>query len=191
VSKLNAEYIHKLWQAEQPDKRKLIIVRPGVVFGYHEAGNFTRLYNSLKNGYFFYPGRKNTIKATIYVKDVCRILYDTSVYEKPGVLMLNLTYASAPTIETICKTIAHVTKVKQPQMIVTPKVLKFAAGIVYAFAKAFGKDISGIHPDRVKKLMISTNISGHKLLNSKYSLKYTLEEAISDWFNDCKQQGLY
>ena len=32
-SKLVAEEIHKRWQAEKPVERKLIIVRPGVVFG--------------------------------------------------------------------------------------------------------------------------------------------------------------
>jgi nucleoside-diphosphate-sugar epimerase len=60
ISKLVAEHIHRTWQAEDPINRKLIIVRPGVVFGKGEAGNFTRLYSAMKKGYFFYPGRKDT-----------------------------------------------------------------------------------------------------------------------------------
>lgn len=191
TSKLNAEYIHKIWQAEQPDKRKLIIVRPGVVFGLNEKGNFTRLYNSLKKGFFFYPGRKDTIKATVYVKDVCRILHEAAQNEQPGILMLNLTYSPAPTIQTICKVIANVTNTNQPKIVVPPWALNVAAGAVYSFTKMFGKEVSGIHPDRVKKLMISTNISGDSLKNSRYSLQYTFEEAVNDWYNDCEQQGLF
>ena len=48
----------------------------------------------------------------------------------------------------------------------------------------------GIHPDRVEKLMISTNINGQKLLENNYILKYTLEEAIYDWFKDCNKEEL-
>jgi hypothetical protein len=65
-----------------------------------------------------------------------------------------------------------------------------AAGVMYSSAKMFGKEFSGIHPDRVKKLMISTNISGEKLSVSRYKLKFTLEEAVNDWFNDCYRKEL-
>jgi hypothetical protein len=54
-----------------------------------------------------------------------------------------------------------------------------------------GKKFKGIHPARVRKLMISTNISGDKLHQSPYKLKYSLEEAVRDWFNDCDKTGLY
>lgn len=190
ISKLNAEYIHKLWQAENPTVRKLIILRPGVVFGKLEGGNFTRLYQSLKKGFFFYPGRKDTIKACIYVKDVVRILLETSQLELPGVVMYNLTYFPAPTIEQICKSMAAMTGVKEPKILVPGSVLKVAAGSVYFAGRIIGKKINGIHPDRVKKLMISTNISGEKLDQSPYKIKYTLDEAIKDWFHDCDQAEL-
>lgn len=191
ISKLTAEYIHKLWHAEDPLNRKLIIVRPGVVFGKHEGGNFTRLYQSLKKNFFFYPGRKDTIKATVYVKDVVRILYDTSISSSCGSVTYNLTYYPAPTIQEICETIASVTNVNQPKLLVPAALLKIAAGSLYYIGGIVGKKINGIHPDRVKKLMISTNISGKKLSESPYKLRFTLAEAIQDWFNDCNKEGLY
>ena len=43
ISKLVAEKIHLAWQ-KGGDGRKLTIVRPGVVFGRGENGNFSRLY---------------------------------------------------------------------------------------------------------------------------------------------------
>lgn len=190
ISKLTAEYIHKVWQAEDSVNRKLIIVRPGVVFGIGEGGNFTRLYQSLKKGFFFYPGRKDTIKATVYVKDVVRILFETSMKNVPGVEIYNLTYEPAPTIQEICNTMAQVTQIKSPKVLVPATFLKLAAGSLYYTGRLIGKKINGIHPDRVKKLMKSTNISGKKLSESPYKLQFTLHEAITDWFKDCNYEEL-
>jgi nucleoside-diphosphate-sugar epimerase len=190
ISKLTAEYIHSVWQAEDPENRKLVIVRPGVVFGKSEGGNFTRLYKSLNRGVFFYPGRKDTLKAAVYVKDVVRILFDTGTNAAPGILKYNLTYHPAPSIEQICNTMAEVTGVKKPRIVIPGWFLQFAAGIVYYAGMLIGKKIIGIHPDRVKKLMVSTNISGEKLDQSEYKLRFNVKEAIEDWFNDCGKQGL-
>jgi nucleoside-diphosphate-sugar epimerase len=58
ISKLVAEKIHMIWQARNQAERQLTIVRPGVVFGKGENGNFTRLYWGICGGKFIYPGRK-------------------------------------------------------------------------------------------------------------------------------------
>jgi len=115
-SKLVAEEIHKRWQAEKPDVRKLIIVRPGVVFGKGEGGNFTRLYSAMKKGQFFYPGRKDTKKAAIYVKDLVRLMVEMAEKENHGVHLYNTVYAPIHTIEEICKTMAKVVDAKEPKL---------------------------------------------------------------------------
>ena len=53
-----------------------------------------------------------------------------------------------------------------------------------------GKKV-GIHPARVKKLMVSTNISGKKLSESDYKFHYSFEETFKDWFEDCNREGLF
>jgi len=190
-SKLVAEEIHKRWQAEKPDERKLIIIRPGVVFGQNEGGNFTRLYKAMENGRFFYPGRKDTKKATIYVKDLVRLMAEMDEKESPGVHTYNTVYTPSHSIEEICQSVAKVTNVKEPKFTIPAGALKFAAGSINTFGKMIGKSFDGIHPDRVKKLMISTNINGQKLLDHGYKMKYSLEEAISDWFINCNRKGLF
>jgi nucleoside-diphosphate-sugar epimerase len=190
-SKLVAEEIHKRWQAEKPDVRKLIIVRPGVVFGKGEGGNFTRLYSAMKKGQFFYPGRKDTKKAAIYVKDLVRLMVEMAEKENHGVHLYNTVYAPIHTIEEICKTMAKVVDAKEPKLTIPAGALKMAASTIHLLGKLIGKSFEGIHPDRVKKLMISTNINGQKLLDHGYKMEYSLEEAISDWWNDCNQKGLY
>jgi len=183
-SKLVAEEIHKRWQAEKPDKRKLIVVRPGVVFGQNEGGNFTRLYRAMKAGRFFYPGRKDTKKAAIYVKDLVRLMIEMTEKEKPGVSLYNTVYTPCYTIEAICKSMVDATAVKEPRFTIPAGILNISASIINIFGKLIGKSFDGIHPDRVKKLMISTNINGQKLLDNGYEINFTLEQALSNWFND-------
>ena len=71
VSKLLAEQIHRTWAAHDPS-RTLKIIRPAVIFGAGEHGNFTRLAHALKQHRFFYPGRSDTRKACGYVRDLVR-----------------------------------------------------------------------------------------------------------------------
>ena len=189
-SKLVAEEIHKRWQAEEPDERKLIIVRPGVVFGQNEGGNFTRLYRAMKARRFFYPGRKDTKKAAIYVKDLVRLMVEMTEKEKPGVSLYNTVYTPCYTLEEICISMAKVAAGKKPRFTMPSGLLKISASIINIFGKLIGKSFDGIHPDRVKKLMISTNINGQKLLNNGYTLDFTLEEAIYDWYNNCNKEEL-
>jgi nucleoside-diphosphate-sugar epimerase len=191
ISKYVAEKIHLLWLAKDNTSCKLLIVRPGVVFGKGEGGNYSRLFNSMRNGFFFYPGRKDTIKACVYVKDVVRILYEGIATNEEHLAVFNLTYYPAPCIEEICNTIATVTNVKKPSILVPAWVIMSTAKFINLFAGVCGSRLSGIHPDRVKKVMISTNISGEKLANSSLNLKYTLSEAIKDWLKDCEGKGLY
>lgn len=182
-SKMAAEYIHKGWQKKAPEKRMLTILRPGIIFGKGEQANFTRLYESQKKGFFVYPGRKDTKKACVYVKDVARVCYYFSQKE-PGQYVYNTVYKEPPTIEEICLTVAEHTDAKKPLFKVPGPLLIFAAYSIMIIGKMIGTEFTGIHPDRVKKVMISTNISGEKLANSNFELKYSLAEGIQDWYKD-------
>lgn len=179
ISKLVAEKVHIIWQAKS-NERQLTIVRPGVVFGKGENGNFTRLYWGIRKNRFLYPGRKDTIKASIYVKELVNFMLFIISRERNDVEIFNCTYEPAFTIEEISDAMMKATDMKRTIYKIPGGVLKFAAGIIGALG---GKSF-GIHPDRVKKLMISTNISGKKLKESDYQFQYSFEEALKDWYND-------
>lgn len=187
ISKLTAEYIHRNWQAADFNKRKLQIIRPGVVFGLGENGNFTRLYNSLKNGTFFYPGRKDTMKGCIYVKDLVDLVLQIDKSFNNGIKLYNFSYQPSPSIKEIVETICSVTGIKPPRIVINGAILKFIARIL----KILGSRKLGIHPDRVRKLMVSTNISGKKVENDGFLYRYGLEKGIEDWYNSCNQKGLF
>lgn len=186
ISKLVAEKIHEKWQAEDSN-RELTIVRPGVVYGLGEHGNMTRLYWGMKKRYFFYTGRKDTVKSSIYVKELVRFFkYRMMDHDYPGCEIFNCTFEPAYTIEEICQAMQKATGMHHKIPLVPAGLLMFAARV---FGPIGGKKI-GIHPERVKKLMISTNTCGKKMQNSGYTFHYTLEESFKDWYKDCHEEGL-
>ncbi|MPS72098.1 MAG: NAD(P)-dependent oxidoreductase [Chryseobacterium sp.] len=180
ISKLVAEKIHMIWQIKKDTERQLTIVRPGVVFGKGENGNFTRLYWGIKKHRFFYPGRKDTIKASIYVKELVNFMLYRIEMDKADVEIYNCTYEPAFTIEEISNAMMKATGMKRTIYKIPGGTLKFAAGVI----GVLGGRSFGIHPDRVKKLMISTNISGKKLKDSGYKFQYSFDEALKDWYKD-------
>ena len=185
ISKLVAEKIHEKWQNGNAGNRQLTIVRPGVVFGKGENGNFTRMYWAIKEHKFAYPGRKDTIKACIYVKELVRFMLYRLEEHGQGVELYNCCYEPAYTIQHIVETMKKVTGLKAfvpdiPNWIIMP-----AAAIIGAMGAPMG-----ICPARVKKLQISTNICGEKFKNSGYKFKWTFEEAIKDWFEDNDKKWL-
>lgn len=178
ISKLNAEYIHKLWQKEDPANRRLIIIRPGVVFGKYENGNFTRLINSLSKGYFFYPGRKDTRKGCIYVKDLVDLIINRISEAKIGIEIINASYHPSPELSKIVKTIKQLTKSKSHTITLPSKLLFLASWVLH---RGFG--LKSFHSNRIKKLMISNDINGEKMM-SLIQPKYGLELGIKDWLEE-------
>ena len=181
-SKLQAENIHSKWLTESDD-RNLIILRPGVVYGLYENSNFHRLYKAMKLRIFFYPGRKDTFKSCIYVKDLVLISYKLMKENKSDVI--NMCYKDSLTIEEIVLCIAKTCYFKIPSLVIPSKLLLIIAFIINKITI----NQLGVHPDRVKKIMFSTNVSGHKLFNLDYKL-IPFDESIEDWFNDSNQKGL-
>ena len=184
ISKLVAEKIHMAWQ-KGGESRKLTIVRPGVVFGRGENGNFSRLYWGIRKHTFAYPGRKDTIKACVYVKELVRFILWNVEERKTAFDIYNCTFEPAYTIEQIVTAMKKVTGLTQmvpyiPNSIIMPMA---------ASAKLMGSPM-GICPARVKKLQISTNICGKKMKKSGYQFKWTFEEALADWFADNNKQCL-
>lgn len=187
ISKLVAEKIHEKWQNGDATKRSLLIVRPGVVYGKGEHGNFTRMYWGIRKNYFVYPGRKDTIKACIYVKELVRfLLYQEMDRKLEGIQIYNCTVYPALTVEQICEIMKQMTEMKKHTFLMPGWILKITASLLSPFG---GKKI-GLHPDRVNKLMVSTNVSGQKMAECGYEFHYTFEESILDWYRDCDKQGL-
>lgn len=174
-SKWLAEGIHRAWMQED-SARRLIITRPAVIFGPGEGGNFTRLAKLMKKGFFVYPGRKDTIKACFYVDDLLdAIFYARSLNER--YVLFNGCYPDRYTLEQIVETMkdgqfAGVKTFLLPRFVVTA-----AAKLLRPFS-VLGL---GIHPDRVMKLVRSTDIVPGWLQQSDFAPTGKLPTAFDRW----------
>ena len=65
-SKLLAERVHREWQAEAPSDRRLVIVRPTVVFGEGNRGNVYELVRQILSGRFVMVGTGRSRKSMAY-----------------------------------------------------------------------------------------------------------------------------
>jgi nucleoside-diphosphate-sugar epimerase len=184
-SKLVAETMHIAWQTAAPG-RKLLIVRPGVVFGAGEGGNVTRLVHSLAKGYFVYMGNKETRKAGGYVKELSNVFLfgiDHQNKSGEGVTLLNFSVHPTPALSQYVDAIHKAIGIKRQPFSIPRKLL---LGISYPID--FVANIFGIHqpisPTRIRKLYRSTNIEPRRLQELAYCYQYTLEESFADWKKD-------
>ena len=178
ISKLSAEYIHKKWQAEDPSNRRLIILRPAVVFGMYEKANFTRLINSLRRNYFAYVGRKDTKKACVYVKDLAQVIYEFSIDMSIKIDTFNVAYNPSLSIEEIVSSVSVIGDMKFPRFVVPRWLIIFLSGIMYFIFKK--KDFN---PKRMNKLVISNDIDSVKV-NNKIKFNFGFSKGISDWMDE-------
>jgi len=87
-SKYEAEQVFKAWQAEDPDQRTLVIVRPTVIFGEQNRGNVYNLLRQIASGRFVMVGNGLNRKSMGYVENIAAFL-EYAISFKPGVHIYN------------------------------------------------------------------------------------------------------
>lgn len=179
-SKMLAEKIHKDW-LNRVDDGRLVIVRPAVVFGHREGGNFTRLATLMRKGFFIYPGRKDTIKACIYVEDLLEAIEFAQEKRLP-LITFNGAYHQGYTLENIISAFKteHFSGVKEYMI---PKFIVIGIAKFLGLFNAFN---IGIHPDRVLKLVQSTDVYPGWLVDNGKQFDEGIISALKRWDEDSK-----
>lgn len=178
ISKALAEKIHERWLAKD-EGRRLIIVRPSVIFGPKDPGNVYRMIKALKKGSFILPNGGNIIKGYGYVYGLVESMIFTM--QKTDKLII-YNYAENPVVPL--KEMVNIAKdelgYKKPTIKMSVKLLAFIAFFVQKGFGLIGKK-SDIHPVRVKKAGFPTNIKPQYLINSGFEFKYNFKEALRHW----------
>lgn len=177
-SKYCAEQIHHQWQSETPNSRKLVVVRPAVIYGYKEQGNFTRMSRMLSKGQFAFPGRKDTVKSCGYVKDLIRSI-GFMLSQEDAAITYNFAYPDRYSSEDIATAFIAVGGYKE-KMYTLPLPLMLFAGWVFEVLNVLGLKTS-INRARVMKLNKSTNIVPKALVDRGFAYKFNLETSLEDW----------
>jgi nucleoside-diphosphate-sugar epimerase len=182
-SKLVAEKIHQVWQARDDRNRRLVIVRPGVVFGPSEGGNVSRLIKAIIHRYFFYMGNKSTRKAGVYVKELCYAIWWVLQKQKINgetVSLFNMSMNPGPSIGEYVKSICKAQEIKR---FIPTMPYFFLIGVAYvigAVTKPLGIK-QPFSPVRIRKLVRSNNIISTYLIERNYQFQYSLDSAFADW----------
>lgn len=188
-SKLAAEKIHQIWQAKD-QARQLVIVRPGVVFGPGEGGNVSRLIKAVRKRYFFYMANRDTRKAGVYVKELCRAMMwvlHRAEAKGSGMSLFNMSMNPGPSIEEYVNSIGRVSRLR----LWVPNVPSTLLFIIAYSIDLLAKPLAIKHPFspvRIKKLIRSNNILPTYLVENEYDYKYSLDDAFADWKKDCPQE---
>jgi GlcNAc-P-P-Und epimerase len=189
ISKFVAEKIHQIWLAKRKD-RNLIIVRPGVVFGAGEGGNVTRLIRAVSSGIFFFMGNRGTIKAGIYIKELCRSIawaIERQKCNNSNFILFNATMNPSPSLEQYVLAIKEINKIKKYTFSIPYKGMLVLAKIIDLSASILRINQS-INPVRIKKLVKSNNIYPKYIVEEGYEYLYTLKSAMVDWQKDCPNE---
>ena len=153
-------------------------VRPGVVFGPGERGNYTYLARALARGVFFYPGRRNTVKSGGYVDELLTAL-DFALDQSDPKILFNFAYPEQSTTEDIIQTFSDVGGFKGRHATLPMAPLYLAAGLFEA-ADRLGMR-NPIHRERVIKLVRSTRVEPSWLTGRGYVFQTDLKRALAAW----------
>ncbi|KJC62757.1 3-beta hydroxysteroid dehydrogenase [Bradyrhizobium sp. LTSPM299] len=181
-SKLSAEAIHRLWQSDDT-ARRLTIVRPAVIYGLYEHGNFTRLSRLLERRAFVYPGRTDTIKSCGYVKDLVSSMLFMAA-RNDGIAIYNFCYEHRYTISEICSAFSQAAGYKKPMLTIPVWFMNFAVLPFEILHKVGIK--TGINRDRIHKLWFSTNILPKRLVASGFRFDYDVASSLDEWKRDSR-----
>ncbi len=182
ASKLAAERVLQKWASEQND-RKVLIIRPAVVFGIHNTANMYKLIRQINNGIYFHVGKATNIKSICYVDNLVNatlwLLKDLS----PGVSVYN--YADEPQLTS--KEIALVISTalnKRIRLTLPKSIAIFLAFPFDLIIKITGKNLP-ISSTRLRKLSTETHHSAGSIFRKGFKPKVSTTEGLKimvDWY---------
>ena len=177
-SKLLSEKVHRLWQEEDADRRRITVVRPAVIYGQYELGNFTRLARLLAKGRFVYPGRRDTIKACGYVEDlISSMLFMRQ--RNSAVVTYNFAYPDRYTTEQICAAFCAVAGYKTPKLLI-PAWFMMLGAFGFEVLNALGYR-NTVNRPRIAKLLNSTNIVPKRLVEAGFPYGFDIKSSLQNW----------
>lgn len=175
-TKAEAERVYREWQAEDPDRRRLVILRPTVVFGEGNRGNVYALMREIARRRFVMVGDGQNRKSIAYVDNlVAFILWCSGL--GAGVHVYN--YIDKPDLDmnTLVKTLEMHLRCKQrlPRL---PYGLALTLGRcadIVAIASGRTFPISAI---RVRKF-VSSSVYANGGERIGFTPPYSIEEALA------------
>lgn len=175
-SKLMAEKAIEKWH-KQDKERKVLIIRPAVIFGPYNYANMYKLISSIDKKRYINVGDGKNIKSVGYVENIADATLFLMDRLKPGIEVYN--YADSPHLEScvIASLIAKALNVKLPRVKI-PVVV--ALSLMYPFdliATATNINLP-ITSYRINKFTTSTHHLADRIAKLGFIPRFTIEEGL-------------
>jgi nucleoside-diphosphate-sugar epimerase/glycosyltransferase involved in cell wall biosynthesis len=174
-SKLGAELILEAWQ-KSGEARRLVICRPGVVYGPGDPGNVLRMIRAIRRGVFVFPGDRRVHKSYAYVIGLIES-FDFTVVRPEPLIIYNYVERETETLGILVRTIQDEFGSRLP----TPS---FPTWLVVAFAymaQAITRGRSSLHPVRVRKAAMPTHVVPRWLMENGFDFRFDFGSSLTDW----------
>ena len=175
ISKHAAELIHEGWQSAGRSRR-LLVCRPGVIYGPGDPGNILRMIRAVRGGYFMFPGSRATLKSYGYIEG----LLDSFEFMMSGLearATFNYVESETEPLGRLVELIqSHLGK-KIPTLTVPMPALETAAALMQLVTG--GR--SSLHPVRVRKAATSTHIVPEVLRKVGFEFRFGFERSLEHW----------
>jgi GlcNAc-P-P-Und epimerase len=186
ASKLAGEKVLKAWSDEDPN-RKVLVLRPTLVFGANNRANMFNLIRQIDSGFYFHLGKGDNIKSLAYVENLVSATLFLRNNMQPGFAIYN--YADEPQLTTYSIATTIAASFGKKIRLSLPKALGVALGVPFDIViKLTGKNLP-ISTSRIKKLTTSTHHSAKKIFSLGFKPKYSTEEGLKKmvaWYNSQK-----
>jgi nucleoside-diphosphate-sugar epimerase len=175
TSKLCAEFIHEGW-LRTANNRRLVVCRPGVVYGPGDPGNILRMIRAVQRGYFFFPGSTRLRKSYGYIEGLLDSFEFAMARSEP---FLRYNY-----VESETETIGEMVRIIRRQLGCAAPVISVPSWLLQPVAAGMqllthGK--SPIHPARVRKAATPTHIVPQRLNELGFRFAYDFRSSLDHW----------
>ena len=180
--------MHRAWQAEAPERRSLVIVRPTVVFGEGNRGNVHQLLRQIIARRFVMVGSGRNRKSMAYVGNVSAFLVHAlglgagahlfNYVDKPDFSMQEL-------VETMLQAL------ERPAVIGAriPYVVGYLGGIACDMAAAVTGRRLPISAVRIRKFCSTTTFSADRVQSTGFRPPIGLREALAKTISQEVSEG--
>ena len=175
ASLLCSELMHETWVKSGPGRR-LILVRPGAIYGPGSRGDVWRMIRAVKRGYFVFPGSPTVRKSYSYIFGLLESL-EFAMARSESILVYNYVEAETETIGTLVRMIRAMLGSSAPTISLPPWLLASAAALVDRVTG--GR--SPIHPARVRRAVTETWFTPAKLKQLGFDFRYDFATSLAHW----------
>jgi len=175
ASKLAAELILEGWQKAGADRR-LVVCRPGVVYGPGDPGNVLRMIHAIRRGMFVFPGQRGVHKSYAYIYGLVDS-FDFTVARPEPFILYNYVEQETETLQRLVRLIQDEVGSRRPiPALPTPLVVAAAH-----LAQATTRGRSSLHPVRVRKAAMPTHVVPRWLTENGFEFRFDFRSSLAHW----------